>query len=316
MLRAVCALLLTSTLALPAARAQQAPDPFARADSLLRRGDMRRAEDIYYAAVRHQPRDPVARLALGRYLAARGALKVGAVLMEESRFFGGDARTVARDLAPVYARLGDYRALASLPGSPLTVAERVRATWLQENPERLDGPDSLTVPLLPDERGLGGVALVVGSDTLHAVIDPGATGLVLDTSWTARPGVKVFRGRTDTDRRTFAGVALGARLGALTVVNAPVRFAPMTRGDARIGLDLLGRLAPTFDPVARTLTLRRTGRLTTPAAGEAVPTVAYPGELLLVRSGDAVSLGSARGRQMLGGRWTWDARRGVLVLGG
>ena len=316
MLRAVCALLLTSTIALPAARAQRAPDPFARADSLLRRGDMGRAEDIYYAAVRHQPRDPVARLALGRYLAARGALKVGAVLMEEARFFGGDARTVAHDLAPVYARLGDYRALASLPGSPLTVGERVRATWLQDNPGRVDGPDSLAVPLVPDERGLGGVALVIGSDTLHAVIDANATGLVLDTSWTARPGVKVFRGRTDTDRRAFDGVALGARLGTLTIVNAPVRFAPMARGQARIGLDLLGQLAPTVDPVARTVTLRRGGRLTTPPAGEHLPIVAYPGEVLVVRARDAYSLGSERGRQLLGGRWTYDARRGEIVLGG
>src|ERR687893_510978 len=72
-----------------------------------------------------------ARLALGRYLAARGALKVGAVLMEEARFFGGDAAAVAVSLAPIYARLGDFRALTSLPASPLGRAERARAEWLR-----------------------------------------------------------------------------------------------------------------------------------------------------------------------------------------
>ena len=62
-----------------------------RADSLLRQGRVFAAEELYYTAVRKAPRDPVARLALGRYLAARGALRPGAVLMEEARFFGGDA---------------------------------------------------------------------------------------------------------------------------------------------------------------------------------------------------------------------------------
>ena len=62
----------------------------ARADTLLIAGRIFAAESLYYIAVRRAPRDPVARLALGRYLAQRGALKVGAVLMEEARYFGGD----------------------------------------------------------------------------------------------------------------------------------------------------------------------------------------------------------------------------------
>ena len=62
----------------------------ARADTLLIAGRIFAAESLYYVAVRRGPRDPAARLALGRYLAQRGALKVGAVLMEEARYFGGD----------------------------------------------------------------------------------------------------------------------------------------------------------------------------------------------------------------------------------
>ena len=96
-------------------RPAQAQRYVARADSLLRRGRVFAAETLYYYAVRQTPRDPGARLALGRYLAARGALRIGAVLMEEARFFGGDPKTVGTYLAPVDARLGDYKALSTLP---------------------------------------------------------------------------------------------------------------------------------------------------------------------------------------------------------
>jgi hypothetical protein len=73
------------------------------------------AESLYYRGTTRRPRDPVARIALGRYLASRGALRVGAVLLEEARYFGADSVVVARELAPVYARLHDYAALAALP---------------------------------------------------------------------------------------------------------------------------------------------------------------------------------------------------------
>src|SRR5918992_5185085 len=94
-----------------AARPLHAQGLLARADNLLRVGRMFAAETLYYYAVRRAPRDPVARLALGRYLAARGALRVGAVLMEEARYFGGNAKEIGAYLAPVYARLGDWKAL-------------------------------------------------------------------------------------------------------------------------------------------------------------------------------------------------------------
>ena len=312
MSRVVRALLLSFALAVPAVG--EAQDLVTRADTLLRRGDLRRAEDLYYAAVRRQPRDPVARLALGRYLAARGALKVGAVLMEEARFFGGDVRIIARQLAPVYARLGDYRALASLPGSQLAVGERVRATWLQSNPASVEGPDSATVTLMPADSAIGAVSLILGDDTLRAVVDAGVQGIVLDTAWTGRAGVKVFKGAAEADRRNFAGVALSARLGPLSLLNQPVRFAPLGAGEARIGLDVLARLAPTFDPDARRLTLRRTGRIAPTLAGERVPVVALPAEPLVVRGG-AWAMDSTEGRYVLRGRWTYDARRGEIVLG-
>ncbi|HEY9228130.1 MAG TPA: tetratricopeptide repeat protein, partial [Gemmatimonadaceae bacterium] len=97
MKRALCAALLGFVLA-PAARAQSV----AVADSLLRRGSLQRAESLYYAAVRVRPRDPNARLALGRFLAGRGASRVAVTLLEEAVQFGGTAAPIAVDLAPLY----------------------------------------------------------------------------------------------------------------------------------------------------------------------------------------------------------------------
>src|SRR5437870_2911921 len=69
-------------------------------DSLLAAGRLVSAESAYYATARANPRDPIARAALGRFLAARGATRVGAVLLEEARQFGGDSAAIARALLP------------------------------------------------------------------------------------------------------------------------------------------------------------------------------------------------------------------------
>ena len=305
--------LLAAALLAPATAAAQ--NIVARADSLLRGGRLSAAEDLYYLAVRRQPRDPEARLALGRYLAARGALKVGAVLMEEARYFGGDARAIAVQLAPVYARMGDWRALAALPGTPLSTGERLRATWLQANPFTLRGPDSATVPLQADERGLGTVSLVIEGDTLTALIDAAVQGIVVDTSRAAGAGLRVFKGNADTDRRRFVAAAPSARLGSIVLANAPVRFAPMGPREARIGLDLLGQLAPTFEADAGRLTLRRAGRLPARAGAERVPAIVLPTGVHLVRDG-TLPLRDPRAKALLGTRWSFDARRGEIVLGG
>src|ERR687896_2075315 len=125
-------LLVTATPGLAAqaaTRVPTAPGDLARADALLKSGRVEAAEALYYREARRRPRDPAARLALGRYLAARGATRIGAVLIEEARFFGANPAVAALHLAPLYARLGDYKALALLPAAPVSAAERARAEW-------------------------------------------------------------------------------------------------------------------------------------------------------------------------------------------
>ena len=289
----------------------------ARGDSLFRRGRVFAAETLYYYAVRRMPRDPSARLALGRYLAARGALRIGAVLMEEARFFGGNAKTVATYLAPVYTRLGDYKALSTLPGSPLPFAQRSRAEWLAGNAPAVDGPDSSTVPLgAGDAETLGEITLVVGRDTLRVDIDPRVQGLVLDTSWLRRKEVKRFASTYDNDWRNVSGVVLEAGMGEFTLRNTPSSFeATGNARRARIGLDLLGNVAPTFDEMAGTLLIRKSGRVSDRMPGERIPTLIYPGGLFLVRRDGVFPLTGLPARAVIAGRpWTLNARRGELVV--
>ena len=294
----------------------------ARADSLFRSGRVFAAETLYYYAVRRQPRDPAARLALGRYLAARGALRVGAVLMEEARYFGGDPKEVAAYLAPVYMQLRDYEALAALPGSPLPYAQRARAEWLKANPPAATGPDSVTIPWAPgDSARFGRVAIVLGADTVAAAIDPTAEGLVLDTAWVGKPAVQVFKSTYESDWRNFAAVATTVGIGELALSGVPVRFEPLRasaggRRAARLGLDVLTQFAPTFDVARRTLTLRRDGRAP-PADSTAVriPTLTLAGRLWIVRrDGLWPVAGEEARRTLLGRRWTVSPKRGEILV--
>jgi hypothetical protein len=309
-------------------RAQRAAafDDLARGDSLFRRGRVFAAESAYYDAARQSPRDPAARLALGRYLAARGALRIGAVLMEEARFFGGDAKLVAAELAPVYARLGDFRSLAALPATPLTATERARAEWLRDHAPAASGPDSATVAYAPDAGGagsLGRVTLTLGGAALEATIDPSVRGLVLDTAWARRPDdAKTFGARQAGGAPAPLGVALAVKLGELTLANVPARFAPQGgRASARVGLDVLAALAPTFDERARQLRLRRGGRVAAGLPGEHLATLTFGSGTWLASpasgggGASSASLASERARAALRGtRWTMDARRGEIVV--
>ncbi|HEY7877644.1 MAG TPA: hypothetical protein VIC55_05445, partial [Gemmatimonadaceae bacterium] len=284
----------------------------AHADTLLIAGRVFAAESLYYDAVRWNSHNPAARLALGKYLAARGALKVGAVLMEEARFFGGDQAEVARALAPVYQRLGAYGALASLPGSPLPYAERARAEWLRDHPPTVAGPDSAWVSYhVSDSHLLGQVTLQIGADKVEAIIDARERGLVLDPVWMGRREVRRFASRGARGPGDAAGVVLAVRLGAFTFTNVPARFERQrVRGTAVIGLDVLAALAPTFDPPADRMLLRRGGDVGSGMPGFRIPTLTTEAGVFVVKTETVFPIGHPDVQQYLRrARWTLDARR-------
>jgi hypothetical protein len=291
-----------------------------RADSMLARGRVFGAESLYYLAAARQPRDPVARLALGRYLGGRGVYRVAAVLMEEALYFGGNADTISRFLAPMYASLGDWRAQATLRGSTLSFGERARAEWLMRNSPEIEGPDSAVVPYSPADSVIGYVTLIVGTDTVDATIDPRVRGIVLDSSFRRRRTVKRFQSANEKDWRHASWVAPAIGIGELTLRNLPVRLEG-TEGPefARIGLDELGRLAPTFDPAGRQILLRRSGRVRRARGAVAqldtVPTFSRPEVLWLVRGDQAVPIDGTAARELLRGVWTLNPRQGEIILG-
>jgi hypothetical protein len=329
LLRALLGALVLLVGAPASARAQAAAavprnqSQIARADALLKAGRVEAAEALYYREARRRPRDPAARLALGRYLASRGATRIGAVLIEEARFFGASPVVAALHLAPLYARLGDYKALALLPAAPLSAGERARAEWLAKNPPTTLGPDSLTVPLASADgdstASLGSVVLVIDGDSLVADVDPAARGLVLDTSRARMPSVRRFAGApaaVQAGSPAMVAVVLRARLGTLAFTNLPASLEPLeSPRRARVGLDLLGRFSPTFRPADGRLVLRRSGRVARLLPGERVPLLVDPGAAWVVWQGRRESLGAAVvTRRLRAVRWTLDARRGEIVL--
>lgn len=276
-------------------------------------GDIDAIERRLYEASRRAPRNAATRAALGEWLASRGQLKSGAVLLEEARLFGGNAVAIAVRLQHIYTWLRDWESLAALPSSQLSPGEKARAAVLVDRLTSVVGADSTIVPFAPVEIGaLGRLPLVLGRDTVWAELDPQEEGIVL-------PGLARGAGLVDIvgdDRRGVLGILQECTVGTLSLMNVPVRIdAALGAGRARIGFDVFAMLAPTVDGRAGTVTLRRAGRVAERPGATGVPFVlGFPGVRLAVRAGDAsVPMTSPAGRAALRGRpWTVDLRRGVI----
>lgn len=312
MLAAALAALLAALAVPTPARAQQgrsAPPPSADAAS----GDVDATERARYAASRREPRNPTVRAALGEWLASRGQLRSGAVLLEEARLFGGDAAAIAARLAHIYLWLRDWPSLVALPASSLSPGEQRRAAVLAERVTSVTGDDSTVVPFAPLEIGtLGRVPIVLGVDTLWGEIDPQAEGIVL-------PGLGRGAGLVEVlgeDRRGTIGVLRECALGALTLRDVPMRVDPsLGAGRARVGFDVFASLAPTVDARAGTAVLRRTGRAGERPGATGVPfLLGFPGVRLALRANEpALPITAPAARAALRGhRWTVDLLRGVI----
>lgn len=298
-------------VALLVARAAQAQWGVWVGDSLLAAGRLAAAESAYYAASAANPRDPRARAALGRFLAARGGSRAGAVLIEEARFFGGDSIALARALVPIYERLRDYAAIDSLTPNVLSPPERRRARWLKDRRPDVAFADSvvlLSYRPMADGQGIGTLLLRVGKTELPAVIDPRVSGLVLPAAMRAE--LRTFGG----DANTTLAALDAARVGGVTFTNIPATLSPATER-VRIGFDVLAAYSPSFDPRRGIMTLRRAERRVQPRVGTRVPALFDGNGLrLLVGEGWHAS-GAAMPAMLLATRsWMWDARRGDVVL--
>ncbi len=283
------------------------------ADQLLARGALVSAESVYYSATRARPRDAWARLNLGRHVLARGVGKVAAALLEEARFFGGDQALILPDLLAAYERAGMWRAIAAFPGAAIGAGDKARAEFLMGRASGAVGADSSVLRL---ESGgasvLGRVALVIGGDTVRAAIDPTVRGVVLDAASLRRRGVRLFARDAGALR---VAVVDTVRAGGVAFTNVAARVA--AAGDTagmRVGLDWLGDWQPTFDPTARTITVRRAPVDPRAVRGARVPIVFTEDGWGLVVGGFA-PLATAAGRDALAERrWTLLSARGEIAV--
>jgi len=279
-------------------------------DSLLAIGRLASAESAYYAAARQRPRDPAARAALGRYLAARGATRVGAVLLEEARQFGADSAAVARALLPLYVRLGDFAAIDTLRPTVISAVEKQRAHWLQAHPPLAVFRDSsvvLSYRPTADGEGIGTVMVRIGRVQAPAIIDARVSGLVVPREMTS--GLRAFG-----EDGSMLAVADAARIGGIVFSNVPARVdATVTK--MRVGFDVLAAYSPTFDPARGLMTLRRPERRSRPQAGARVPALFDAnGVRLLIGDRWQPSTAAMPAMLLATRQWTWDARRGDVVF--
>jgi hypothetical protein len=281
------------------------------ADSLLAEGKLAAAESAYYAEARAKPRNPTARAALGKFLAARGGTRAGVVLIDEARFFGGDSAALARALVPLLARLGDYRELAALRPNVLTRAERARAGWLAtRTPEaRLrDSVAILTYRPIADGSGIGTILVRVGKTEFPAIIDPRVSGLVLPSS--ARADVRTF----GAQGRNTVAVADTMRAGGVVFSYVPVLLGTADE-KARIGFDVLAPYFPGFDPSRGLLTLRRVGRRSPSPVGVRLPALLDDNGMRLLINGRWFPFTASSPSMLLATRrWIWDWKLGDVVL--
>jgi hypothetical protein len=284
------------------------------ADSLFRSGSFDRAESEYYAAARARPRDPNARWALGRYLVARGATRIGMTLIEEAVQFGFDRRSAAMALAPLYMDLGEYPALDKLAMSPLSPSQKTVVRWLAEHPSRVIAPDSTVLVAFARSTNstyLGTALIRLNGVPVRASI-AARNGCGIRIAETSVIATKVRRYPPDHAGATTVtpAIADSIGLGKMTLTSVPLEITSSSDVPAVICLGILARYAPTFDPRALLITLRLSGNVPAPTArAETIPLVAIDGNYLLAARTPWSPLEALKDR-----RWTFDAKHGQVVV--
>jgi hypothetical protein len=287
------------------------------ADSLLRAGNFRAAEDMYYAASRARPRDPVARYALGKYLLDRGAFRIGATLIDEAMQFGYDRRAGSAVLARAYMNLGEYEAIDRLPVATLSSAAQAQVRWLAARPSRISTVDSSVLVAFNRAAAdgyIGAVRLRLNGQPIVALVSPrSGCGLrVSDTLAVART-LHRFPAATGGDGVLGAADSLGFGRASLSYV--PLVMERMST-PAVICFGMLARYAPSFDPRGNLMTLHLAGVAPPPSSRAIVaPIMDVDGEYTVLRGGKWTPFVLPEVASMLRDRrWTFDPRRREIAI--
>jgi hypothetical protein len=162
----------------------RSPLPRSRADVLLDSGLWPQAEEAYYAQSRVNPRAPAPRAALGRYLAMKGAVLPGTILIEEAQRFGLDSVVARRMLRPWRAVLG-WRSIATIRADSVVTVRPPRDTT------------ALFQLALPSSRSANVRGAIIGSrtrDTIWADVVPRTIGSDSLYAIGPRVGIELLEG--------------------------------------------------------------------------------------------------------------------------
>jgi hypothetical protein len=192
----------------------RSPLPRSRADVLLDAGLWPQAEEAFYAQSRQRPRSPVPRAALGRYLAMKGAVLPGTILMEEALRFGLDS-AVAQAMLKPWRSVLEWRTIATIHAdSSLVVRPPRDSTALFQLP-------------LPPRTGASGTARPSGRDTVWADVVPRLIGS--DSLYTKSPrvGLELIEGLVPSLDATTMRLTLHAE--ARTALRSTAQRYPLLR---------------------------------------------------------------------------------------
>jgi hypothetical protein len=241
-------------------------------------------------------------------------------LLEEAIQFGGDASRIGADLAPVYLTLGEYQKLSALRAAPISNAERERARWLVTHSSKMVAPDSSTSVAYKksnEASGIGVLSLRVNGRPIEATISARVHGIVLSDTNAAAKRLRAFRMPAGSASSATPAVADSIGLGTYSLSQFPVSIEPIAgNAQALVGMAVLARFAPTFDPRSERATLHVSGAIprTGPAADQ-FPMLLTPNDLRVLRAGSWISMDQPPIAGILSTRrWTFDAKRGQLTI--
>ena len=166
---------------------------------------------------------------------------------------------------------------------------------------------------------VGQIVLRINGRSVEAAIVAGEHGIVVSDTSALAKRLRTFR--TSTDQRGASrgtpAVADSIGLGRLSITDYPIAIRPLPDGhQAVIGLDVLARYAPTFDPRTERVALRSTGTVARNATGvDEIPTLFTRDDVRVLQATGWMSINQPQVARILASRrWTLDARRGQLVV--
>src|SRR6185436_5131699 len=161
---------------------------------------------------------------------------------------------------------------------------------------------------------LGHMPIRINGRTIDALVSTRVQGIIISDTTDVAGRLRKFAARGATDRSRVLAVADSLGIGRMSISNVPIAVATLSGNQAEVGLDALGRFSPTFDPKLAHVTLRTGGNAAMPS-GARLTTWRTNSDLRVLQAGGWLSVSHPQMSRLLRDhRWTYDARRGQIII--